>query len=391
MTAYISEIDTLGGIGNEFVEIAAPVGTDVSSFALYIYDEFGAVLSGPYALGPLQATIGNQDVYVLDNASAGLPGIRGEDAVALVDDTGTLVQFISFEGRVVTATNGPAAGQSSTDIGTSTPTGSLQSDDGGLSYYAQPNPNSGTVPCYAPGTLIDTPSGQRAVQDLRPGDSVITADNGVQQIQWVRCKDQLVRGQTEDRLPVLIKAGTLGANLPMQDLIVSPQHRILVGTAGQLTQIFDQAAFVPAKALTGLAGIRHITGRSRIAWIHFACDRHEIVCANGCLAESLLLGPMVIQAMTTSERGAVDALFGPAAQKGAALNGPVARQCLTAKAAKRQIRKRLAVGAPAARNGRKGSYKATPAAHPAAGALLSACYFARQSRISCASCSSVSM
>lgn len=347
MTAYISEIDTRGGIGNEFVEVAVPTGTDMSGFTLYIYDEFGSVLSGPYGMGPLENTIGTQDIYVLDNASVGLPGIRGEDGVALVDDTGSVVQFISFEGRVVSASDGPAAGMSSTDIGTSTSTGSLQSDDGGNSYYSQSTPNSGTVPCYAPGTLIETPKGQRAIETLRPGDIVITADNGPQKIRWVRSKDHPLDGLETDERPVLIQAGALGPNLPNKDLIVSPQHRILVGAAGQLEALFNKPVFVPAKALTGLAGIRHMTGKSNITWVHFACDRHEIVRANGCHSETLLLGQMVVNGLRSSERRGLEFMFGSIAHCDGALNGPAARPFLSAKTAKKRIIDRMSGAVPA--------------------------------------------
>lgn len=384
MTAYISELDTQGGIGNEFVEIAVPIGTDMSGFTLYIYDEFGSVLSGSYGMGSLQATIGNQDVYVLDNASVGLPGIRSEDGVALVDDTGTLVQFISFEGRVVNATNGPAAGQSSTDIGTPPPTGSLQSDDGGASYYAQANPNAGTVPCYAPGTLIDTPSGQCPVEDLRAGDHVITADNGAQQIQWVRCSGQTLLSLGEGRLPVLIQTGALGPNLPERDLVVSPQHRILVGANGQLMEIFERPALVPAKALIGLAGIRYMTGRSQITWVHFACRRHEVVRANGCYAESLLLGQMVISGMTQAERRRVRAIFGAAPHQGAALNGPTARVCLKMQDAKAQVQQSLTVGLNVSHKDQRNRPMA-PAAKTAASAGLERRYSAKHSCMSAAS------
>lgn len=384
MTAYISEIDTRGNIGNEFVEVAAPAGTDMSGFTLYIYDESGSVLSGPYGMGSLQTTISGQDVYVLDNASVGLPGIRGENGVALVDDTGAVVQFVSFEGRVVSASDGPAAGLSSTDIGTQTSSGSLQSDDGGNSYYSQSTPNSGTVPCYAHGTLIETPEGQRAIETLRPGDIVITADNGPQEIRWISSKDHPLDGLGTDKRPVLIQAGALGPDLPNKDLIVSPQHRILVGAAGQLEALFSRPAFVPAKALTGLVGIRHMTGKSSITWIHFACDRHEIVRANGCLAESLLLGPMVINGMTPPERRRVKAIFGAAPHLCSALNGPAARVCLKIKDAKAQIQQSLA-------GGLKGSHKAqinwpmARAAKTSTRAGLETRYSARQSRMSAAS------
>ena len=123
----------------------------------------------------------------------------------------------------------------------------------------------------------------------------------------------------------------------MQDLVVTPQHRILVGGAGQLQRVFATEAFAPAKSLTAVPGIHHMKGKTRISWIHFACDPHEVVTANGCLSESLLLRPIVVNGLSSAGRLALTDIFGA----DAALNGPPARKCLTAGAVKRQIEKHL--------------------------------------------------
>ncbi|MCF6445638.1 Hint domain-containing protein [Nereida sp. MMG025] len=194
-----------------------------------------------------------------------------------------------------------------------------------------------TTTCYNAGTMIDTPDGPRAVETLRPGDLVLTADHGPQEIRWVRSSDQLLEDVDFDGKPVLIAAGALGKGLPAQDLIVSPQHRILVGGDGQLTRYFDGKAFAPAKALTKLPGIRHMKGKSKITWVHFACDRHEVVTANGCLSESLLLAPMFAYGLTREERRTLTAIFGPVMQPGAAFNGPAAHTCLKVGEVRHQI------------------------------------------------------
>ena len=195
--------------------------------------------------------------------------------------------------------------------------------------------------CYASGTLIDTQDGPRAVETLRPGDLVMTVDHGPQPVRWVRCSDHPLEEAEVDDKPVLIAAGTLGGKLPAQDLIVSPQHRVLVGGHGQLQGQFETEAFAPAKSLTKLRGIRHMKGKTKITWVHFACDRHEIVTANGCLSESLLLGPMVVNGLTAAERQTVIDIFGPAATPDAALNGPPALECLKVGAARQQLAKSL--------------------------------------------------
>lgn len=214
---------------------------------------------------------------------------------------------------------------------------SNQSGDGTVSY----SEFSKLVVCYASGTLIDTPEGPRAVETLHPGDLVMTLEHGPQPIRWARSSDHPLEDAETVAKPVQIKAGALGRNLPAHDLIVSPQHRILVGDAGQLQHVFETEAFAPAKSLTSLPGIRHMKGKTQITWVHFACDRHEVVTANGCLSESLLLGPMIVNGLSPAERQALADLFGTAPTPDAALNGPPARECLTVGAARRQLAKHL--------------------------------------------------
>ena len=196
---------------------------------------------------------------------------------------------------------------------------------------------SDLVVCYASGTLIETPDGPRAVENLLVGDLVNTLDHGPQAIRWVRCSDHPLEEVDVDAKPVLIAANALGKGHPTHHLIVSPQHRMLVGGGGQLDGWFKTQCFAPAKSLTGLKGIRHMKGKQSITWIHFACDRHEVVTANGCLSESLLLGPMVVNGLTRQERQQLAAIYGPAETPDAPLNGPAVRECLKVGQVKRHL------------------------------------------------------
>lgn len=201
--------------------------------------------------------------------------------------------------------------------------------------------SSFTAPCFAPGTMICTPDGPRAVETLKPGDVVMTQDRGAQIIRWIHNGKYPLEDAKDDAKPVLIKAGALGQNLPVHDLIVSPQHRILVGGAGQLDGVFANEAFAPAKSLTAVPGIRHMKGKKTITWHHFACDHHEVIRANGCLSESLLLGPMVVKGLSAGDRRALFDHFGPTTTPDAALNGLPARDCLTVRVLKGQLGRHL--------------------------------------------------
>ena len=191
--------------------------------------------------------------------------------------------------------------------------------------------------CFARGTLINTPNGPRAVETIVAGELVVTADRGSQPVRWIHSDERPI--DSDDDYPILIKPGALGPKRPSSNLIVSQQHRILVGEAGQLEEYFDCPMFVPAKALTGLPGIRQMNGRKNIEWWHFACDGHEIVEANGAQTETLLVGKMVLNGLPWSERVELHRLFGVMDGSGVALNGPPTRALQGASKTRRQIRR----------------------------------------------------
>ncbi|MBL6459492.1 endonuclease/exonuclease/phosphatase family protein [Belnapia sp. T6] len=116
--AWINEIhyDNAGTDAGEFVEIAGAAGTDLNGWSLVLYNGSNGQA---YNTRTLSGVIPDQQdsfgiialTYPADGIQNGAP-----DAVALVDAAGRTVQFLSYEGRL-TATNGPANGLTSTDIG----------------------------------------------------------------------------------------------------------------------------------------------------------------------------------------------------------------------------------------------------------------------------------
>ena len=166
------------------------------------------------------------------------------------------------------------------------------------------------IPCFTPGTLIATPRGEVPVEDLRAGDRVITRDNGLQEIRWVGRKDM----EWADLLanphlkPILIRAGALGNGLPERDMLVSPNHRMLV--ANDRTQLhFDEhEVLVSAKHLITAQGVQ-VINVARTAYLHFLCDRHEVVLSNGAWTESFQPGDYTLKGMGNAQRSEIFELF----------------------------------------------------------------------------------
>ena len=78
------------------------------------------------------------------------------------------------------------------------------------------------IVCFTRGTMIMTPNGEVAIEDLAEGDLVTTRDNGDQPLRWIG--SQVVKA-TGKRAPVMIKEGALGND---RDLRVSQLHRMLI-------------------------------------------------------------------------------------------------------------------------------------------------------------------
>lgn len=331
--AYFSEIYYQGTTAHDFIEVAVPTGTDVSSWSVAFYKEDGTVNS-TFTLGSYASTTMGRDVYVIDrNTDPGFGNIGATKGYALVDDTGTVRQFISFSSAIM-AVDGPAAGMSADQMGDLSGSGeSMETTDGGLTYQAQATPNSGTIACFAAGTRIETPSGPVPVEHLSLGDRVLTAEG--EPIPIVHRRRQFVEVWRDPRrlAPVLIKAGTFAEGLPNRDLVLSPHHRVMVGGQGaQLPGIAPSPCLAPAKALTALPGIRRMFGKRVIQWFHFATQSHAIVTANGCATESLLLSPSCLAAVGRLQRHAlIERLGGARTQE--ALNGPPALPLLTVQCA----------------------------------------------------------
>jgi len=344
MTAYISELKPYGTADAEFIEISVPAGTDASGYRIALYNDSGSFIE-EFSLGTRVGTIKGQDIYVIDSATTtgfdstdSMGNLWPGDGLALVDDAGAVLQFVSYRGATVTASDGPAAGLTSTNLGWVGAGESLQSDDGGSTYFLQTAPNKGSIPCFERGTLIDTPGGPRPVEDLRPGDQVSTLWHGAQPIVWTRGSRITLPLDGQDAVPIRIRAGALGAGQPARDLTISPQHRILVGTQGQLDGFFRTPALATAKSLTTLPGVQRLSGRRSVSYHHFALARHEVVRANGALAETLLLGPMVLGGLPNEDRRELAKQFSRPVATDAALNGPAVVPCLKVGAVRKLLR-----------------------------------------------------
>lgn len=188
------------------------------------------------------------------------------------------------------------------------------------------------IPCFCEGTLIGTDRGEIPVEQLKVGDLVVTRDHGLQSVRWIggRALDAIDLALAPNLQPIRIRAGALGRGLPSADLMVSPQHRVLVRSAIAQRMFGAPEVLVAAKQLLAIDGIEQVEVEA-VTYFHILFDRHEIVLSNGAETESLYTGAEAMKSLGEAARQEILTLFpelqaGPAEAVRPLIPGGPARQ-----------------------------------------------------------------
>ena len=135
--------------------------------------------------------------------------------------------------------------------------------------------------CFLEGTEVSTPKGPVKIEDLAPGDDVLTHDNRSVPGKWVGRQTVRTRFRMPDRVrPVRIAVGALGEGTPVRDLYVTPDHAL-----------FMDGYLINASALVTGTSIRYAPlsqfGESYVVY-HIETEDHEVSVAEGVFAETFI-------------------------------------------------------------------------------------------------------
>jgi hypothetical protein len=182
--------------------------------------------------------------------------------------------------------------------------------------------------CVARGTRVDTPRGPVKVEKLRPGDLVQTLDGPARPVRWIGS-----RVVTADELasdpslrPIRIQAGALGEGAPRRDLVMSPQHRVLLDDWRAQLMFGEAQVLAPAKSLVNDGPIRVDHSLNEVEYFHIMFDDHEIIVTEGVATESFHPGQTAMQGLAEAVRNELIRLFPELAHADGC--GPAARPVL---------------------------------------------------------------
>lgn len=151
-------------------------------------------------------------------------------------------------------------------------------DDGLASNATTETSTVDVAPCYCRGARILTERGEVAVEDLRVGDGVVTAQGRTRPIVWIGHRDIEVARHAFplEILPVRVRAGAFGRGLPHRDLWLSPQHAVFV-----------DGVLIPIIRLANGANVAQVRVE-RVSYFHVELETHDVLLAEGLPAESFL-------------------------------------------------------------------------------------------------------
>lgn len=166
------------------------------------------------------------------------------------------------------------------------------------------------MPCFTTGTLILAERGEIAVERLVPGDVALTRDNSWQMVRWIGRRTIAPEDlQVQPNFaPVLIGRGALGDGMPQRDMMVSPQHRVVM-TGPRAKLLFgEHEVLVSAAQMLGQPGVSRATPDG-ISYFQIMFDQHELIRADGCWCESFQPADLKRAGGDDAQRNELLALF----------------------------------------------------------------------------------
>lgn len=165
------------------------------------------------------------------------------------------------------------------------------------------------LPALGTGVMIATDEGPQPIDWLRPGDRVLTRDNGYQPLLWLGQHVVPRRSPPETR-PLRITAGAFGEALPERDMVLSPGTGILL--AGHELDLWFGETEMLSRAADLVIRAEPLEGKRPLYTLLFAAP--EVVLAEGMWIGSVHADAAFIALLPDRVRSALAPRIGAAHQ-----------------------------------------------------------------------------
>ena len=139
---------------------------------------------------------------------------------------------------------------------------------------------------FARGTLIATPHGDVAVEDLQPGDMVNTSTGEPSKLVWIG-SSSFVPADAGRRMPLMrIMADTFGPGRPNSFLTVGPAARILHTPHHLRSEAGEKRMLTPVREFLDGVNVIEVVPPTPVRLFHICLERHAAIRAGGIEMET---------------------------------------------------------------------------------------------------------
>lgn len=150
---------------------------------------------------------------------------------------------------------------------------------------------------FAQGCRVLTTQGEIAVEDLHPGDLIVTADSTSAPLLWIG-SSSFVAADSGKRTPqIRVMADSLGAGRPTGFITFGPTARVLHTPLHMRGNEISQQVFTPIRDLVDGVNIIEIAPPTPVRLYHLCLDQHAAINVGGLYVETYHPGPNLMGEM----------------------------------------------------------------------------------------------
>lgn len=159
---------------------------------------------------------------------------------------------------------------------------------------------------------LRTPCGPRRAENIRPGDLVVTRDDGLQAVRmvWSRTVTEAEIAADPSLAPVRLKPRAIGPLMPQRDLLLAGDHRILVPGHRLVDMPDESACLISARDIAEASDEAYFDkSRGDVTFYNIVFDAHQIFCADGLPVESFVPSKKNLSSMDAAAKCQIKSLF----------------------------------------------------------------------------------
>ena len=155
---------------------------------------------------------------------------------------------------------------------------------------------------FTHGSLTQTTQGEVAIEDLQPGDQVLSKSGEALDVIWIG-STTFVPADAGSRTPLTrIMADTFGLERPASFLTLGPGARLLQQPVEQRAEADGVPRLTPARAFVDGVNVIEITPPTPIRLFHLCLSRHAIINVGGLEVETFHPGAQSMRNISPSVR-----------------------------------------------------------------------------------------